>query len=114
MEDYPPTTKICPTCGARRRIPRSNGTFVEQAAYVGTTTRYQVRAHLDLGPPVIVHPFAISEIGAFGRKPGFRWQTGPRVCTLLSPEPLYTFEDAEKFLKSWAEGYIASALRAAR
>jgi hypothetical protein len=67
-------------------------------------------AHLDIGPPIVIHPHSILEIGAFGREPGFRWQVKPRICTLFPPTPLYTFADAEAFLKKWAEVYIASAL----
>jgi hypothetical protein len=102
---------ICPTCGAPRyRIPPSNGTFVEQTTYIGASTRYLVRAHVDIGPPLILHPFEIVEIGAFGRKPGYRWRVCPRVCTLFAPRPLLTFSDAEAHLKQWAEAHVSSVL----
>jgi hypothetical protein len=105
------TTSVCPTCGSPRyRIPPSNGISVEQTTHVGTSTRYLVRAHLDLGPPIIIHPFEIVEIGALGRKPGFRWRVGHRVCTLFAQAPLYSIADAETYLKEWADAYIASVL----
>jgi hypothetical protein len=101
-------SEYCPVCG-KRVLPKapSNGCLIELATHVGDETRFLVRAHIDIGPPIVLHPFAISEVGSVGRRIGYRWRTGMGACTLFAPAPLKNFDEAEAYLKSWAEKFIA-------
>jgi hypothetical protein len=98
----------CTLCGSRHlQLPKFKGPSIEQTTYLGSPTRYIVRADLDLDP-LILHPFEIVEIGSFGRKPGLHWRIRRRVCALIPPAPFKNFDEATAYLKCWAEQEILS------
>jgi hypothetical protein len=102
-ERGPKAANVIPTALKRR----FNGALVKVKALIKTNRTYSVRGHIDMGPPITVHPYEIREMGT-GRRPRLCWTTMPGACLIISPIPLRDEISAKGFLLRWARDFVAS------